>query len=77
VLTPALEKRLADEIADAQAGRDGAREQLRTEFRRLGRFAAPALELAMEGTDPQARQEARVLLRTAATAEKQQVQALK
>ena len=68
VLTPALEKRLAEEIAQARRGHTGARQQLRSELRKLGRFAEPALELAMEGTEPQARQEARVLLRSAVTA---------
>jgi len=66
VLTPELRKRLAGEIADARAGHSGARQQLRSDLRKLGRFAQPALELAMEGSDSQARQEARVLLRTAA-----------
>jgi hypothetical protein len=68
VLTPALERRLADVIADAREGHTGACRQLRNELQKLGRFAEPALELAMKGTDFQARQEAQVLLRSAVTA---------
>jgi hypothetical protein len=70
VLTPALEKRLSSEIVQARAGDADARRQLKRELRKLGRFAQPALELATEGTEPQARQEARAMLWAATTSDK-------
>jgi hypothetical protein len=51
VLAPALEQRLSIAIGKAKQGDVAAREQVSAEFKRLGRFAEPALRLAVEGSD--------------------------
>lgn len=52
VLAPALEQRLSVALGKAKQGDVAAREQVSAEFKRLGRFAEPALRLAVAGSDP-------------------------
>jgi hypothetical protein len=61
VLTPALEKTLADEVTKAGTNDREAREHLSAELKKLGRFAQPALSLATKGAKRAARQAAWVL----------------
>jgi hypothetical protein len=61
VLTPALEKTLADEVTRAGNNERDAKERLSAELRKLGRFAQPALSLATRGAKPAASRAAWVL----------------
>jgi hypothetical protein len=63
VLPPALEQKLSSELSKATAGEISARTAAKEEFRRLGRFAEPALRLATRASDPATVQEAWNLLR--------------
>jgi hypothetical protein len=54
MLSPGLETRIRDGLKEAVAGDEEARGQLITEFKRLGRFASPALQRATRDlSDPQ------------------------
>jgi hypothetical protein len=61
VLTPGLEKTLADEVTKAGHNDREAREHLSLELKKLGRFAQPALSLATRGANPAASRAAWVL----------------
>ena len=49
VLTPAFENQFAKELLRSQQGDSEARARIIAEFRKLGRFADPALQLALRG----------------------------
>jgi hypothetical protein len=49
VLSPELENRLGQNLAKAQFGDSAARSEIEAEFRGLGRFAEPAMTLALVG----------------------------
>jgi hypothetical protein len=49
VLTPAFENQFAQELLRSQQGDSEARDRIIAEFRKLGRFADPALQLALRG----------------------------
>jgi hypothetical protein len=66
VLTPELKNRLSDALVRAEHGDSEARAQAVAEFKNLGRFAPPALQLATAGAGPKVNQTARALLQTAA-----------
>ncbi len=54
IISPALERRLHEEITRAAQGDTEARARVADEFKKLGRFAGPALQLASKGLDPKA-----------------------
>jgi hypothetical protein len=56
VLTPSFENQLAQKLLRSQQGDPEARNWVVTEFRKLGRFADPALQLAMRGASQQLRE---------------------
>jgi hypothetical protein len=66
VLTPVLEQRLSAELAKANGGDAQARELVVNEFKKLGRFAQPAMSLALQGANPQMSQTAWTLFQAAA-----------
>jgi hypothetical protein len=66
VLTPGLEKTLADDVTKAGKNDREAREHLSAELKKLGRFAQPALSLATRGANPAASQAAWVLFEASA-----------
>ena len=66
VLTPALEQKLSDALVKARQGDAQAREEVLDEFKKLGRFAEPALRLATKGANPEIGQTAWMLLQAAA-----------
>jgi hypothetical protein len=66
VLTPAQMHKLSETLAKAKQGDAGAREQAVVDFKKLGRFAEPALRLAAKGLDGPAYQNAWTLLQAAA-----------
>jgi hypothetical protein len=51
VITPGTERRLREQLAAAAGGDETARENVRAEFKTLGRFAEPALRLALKDAD--------------------------
>jgi hypothetical protein len=67
VLSPALQKTLSETIVKAQQGDARAREQATTEFKKLGRFAEPALRLATKDSKTEVSQTAWILFQAAAT----------
>lgn len=52
VLTPGLEHQLVAELTKAKSGDDEARSTLTADLKKLGRFAEPALRLAVAGQSP-------------------------
>jgi hypothetical protein len=51
VLTPAFEQRLGTAFAKAKLSDTAAREEALAAFKKLGRFAGPALQLATKNVD--------------------------
>jgi hypothetical protein len=68
VLTPGLEQKLSEHVKRVEHGGTKAREQFETELRKLGRFAEPALRLALQGTSAEESQQAWALYQTAVRA---------
>jgi hypothetical protein len=58
VLSPTLEKGLATQLTKAHEGDAEASAQVQAQFKRLGRFATPALQLALKGATPEVTQDA-------------------
>jgi hypothetical protein len=67
ILAPVQEKRLADAILKASQGDQQARQEVLVELKRLGRFAEPALRLAMKDAKPPVTQTGWTLFQAAAT----------
>jgi len=65
VLPPQLEERLAGRLAKAAEGNAEARAMVVEDFRRLGRFARPAMELAIRNANHEVQTEAWGLLQQA------------
>jgi len=65
VLTPALQHRLSGAITRANSGDAGARALVLSELKSLGRFAEPAISLAVVGADAETTQTAWRLYQTA------------
>jgi len=66
ILPDSLEERLSTDLAKSQAGDLAAQKDAAAEFKKLGRFAEPALRLATKEAGPEARQQAWELLNKAA-----------
>ena len=66
ILTTALEQRLAGELTKAEQGDAVASDNARAELWKLGRFAEPALRLALEGSSLAVNQTAWALFQSAA-----------
>jgi hypothetical protein len=56
VITPETAGRLREQLLGADRGDSASREQAIAEFKKLGRFADPALFLATRGLDPRVNQ---------------------
>jgi hypothetical protein len=67
ILSPALEQRLAQNVIRACNGDVAARDQLLDQFKRLGRFADPALRLATDTAPSEYQQTGWELLHVANT----------
>lgn len=65
VLSPEFENRLGQNLAKAQFGDSAAKSEVEAEFRSLGRFAEPAMTLALVGKDSANYQAAWELLQSA------------
>lgn len=66
VITPGSERQLVDFLTKAGQGDSSAREQALAQFRKMGRFAEPALRLVTKTLPSQANQTAWVLLQASA-----------
>jgi hypothetical protein len=66
VLTPEVQQKLAEDLAKANAGDESARNAAIAEFKKLGRFAEPALRLATKGGTSESMQKAWSLYQLAA-----------
>ena len=69
VLSPAREQNLARTLTSACHGNEEARTEAMSELKRLGRFAEPALRLALSGSNQEINQSAWSLLAAARTQE--------
>jgi hypothetical protein len=58
ILAPALEAQLTTTLARAAKGDDQAKQQAIAQLKKLGRFAEPALRLAMASSSPELAQSA-------------------
>jgi hypothetical protein len=67
ILTPDSEQKLSSALVKAGAGDGEAKADVLAELRMLGRFAEPAVRLAVRGQDPQLSASAWLLLQAAAT----------
>jgi hypothetical protein len=66
VITPAIERQLSDSLTRAGQGDSAAREEALAQFRKMGRFAEPALVLVAKNLPSQANQTAWDLLQASA-----------
>jgi hypothetical protein len=66
VLTPEVQRKLAEDLAKASSGDESARNEVIALFKKLGRFAEPALRLATKGETSESMQKAWSLYQLAA-----------
>lgn len=66
IITPFVQRELSNALTQAKAGDGRARENVVAEFKKLGRFAEPALRLAIRNSSADVNQTAWALLQSAA-----------